>query len=173
MFMQIKRLVFGQEVTIDLTEGEILDAYYEAQRYNVREMLNERLMQETDIIKEIPAELFGKMVTEVMEEVEAMDEHMGSNIFPAMNAVIEKHKEELKPEEPFGLFEIECTQTRKKKWTVRAKNADDADRIFAEWREHHIREYDEEMADAELDDDDIDTAYACEGNPEYADITVE
>lgn len=173
MIMQIKRNILGTDVVIDLTEGEILDAHYEAERYNTREMLNERLMQEENIIDEIPAELFGKMVDEVMQEKDAMDENIVNNIFPAMNAVIEKHKDELKKEEPCGLFEIECVQTRKRTWTVRAKNADDADRIFEEWREHHMKEYDYEMADAELDDDDIGSAYACEGDPEYADITVE
>ena len=174
MFMQIKRMVFGQEVMIDLTDGEILDAKYEADRYNARELLNERLMQEENIKDELPADLFGRMVDAVVREKDAMDNNMGDNLSPAVNAVIEKYAEELKPykEEPWGLFEIECKQTRTKTWTIRAKNADDADRIFAEWRENHTREYDEEMADAELDDD-IDTAYACEGNPEYADITVE
>lgn len=173
MIMQIKRNILGTDVVIDLTEGEILDAHYEAERYNTREMLNERLMQEENIIDEIPAELFGKMVDEVMQEKDAMDENMGSNIFPAMTAVIEKHKDELKKEEPWGLFEIECTQTRKVAWTIRAKSDDDAERIFEEWREHHIREYDDAFADADVDDEEIDSAYACEGNPEYADIIVE
>ena len=173
MIMQIKRNILGTEVTIDLTEGEILDAHYEAERYNTQEMLNERLMQEENIIDEIPPELFRQMVEEVMIEKDTMDSNMGSNIFPAMNAVIEKHKDELKKEEPWGLFEIECTQTKKVKFTVRAKNDDDADIIFAEWREHHIREYDDAFADAEVDDEEIDSAYACEGDPDYADITVE
>ena len=173
MMMQIKRMILGTEITIDLTDGEILDAHYEAERYNAREMLNEHLMQEDWIVDEIPAKLFGKMVDEVMQEKESMDNNMGDNIFPAMNAVIEKHKDELRKEEPWGLFEIECTQTRKVTWTIRAKSDDDAERIFEEWREHHIREYDDAFADAEVDDEEIDSAYACEGNPDYADITVE
>ena len=173
MMMQIKRNILGTDVTIDLTEGEILDAAYEADRYDTRELLNERLMQEENIIDDIPAELFGKMVDEVMKEKEVMDSNMGSNIFPAMDAVIAKHKDELRKEEPWGLFEIECTQTRKVTWTIRAKSDDDAERIFTEWREHHTREYDDAFIDAEIDDDNIDSAYACEGNPEYADIIVE
>lgn len=173
MIMQIKRNILGTDVVIDLTEGEILDAHYEAERYNTQEMLNERLMQEENIIDEIPPELFRQMVDEVMQEKDAMDSNMGSNIFPAMNAVIEKHKDELKKEEPWGLFEIECTQTRKVAWTIRAKSDDDAERIFEEWREHHILEYDMAFEDAEVSDDEIDSAYACEGNPEYADIIVE
>ena len=82
-------------------------------------------------------------------------------------------KDELKKEEPWGLFAIECTQTKKVTWTIRAKSDDDAERIFEEWRNHHIREYDDAFADADVDDEDIDSAYACEGNPEYADIIVE
>ena len=173
MIMQIKRNILGTDVVIDLTDGEILDAHYEAERYNTQEMLSERLMQEENIIDEIPPELFRQMVVEVMIEKDTMDSNMGSNIFPAMNAVIEKHKDELKKEEPWGLFEIECTQTRKVTWTIRAKSDDDAERIFKEWREHHIREYDDAFADADVDDEEIDSAYACEGNPEYADIIVE
>ena len=173
MIMQIKRNILGTDVVIDLTDGEILDAHYEAERYNTQEMLSERLMQEENIIDEIPPELFRQMVEEVMIEKDTMDSNMGSNIFPAMNAVIEKHKDELKKEEPWGLFEIECTQTRKVAWTIRAKSDDDAERIFKEWREHHIREYDMAFEDAEVSDDEIDSAYACEGNPEYADIIVE
>lgn len=172
MIMQIKRNILGTDVVIDLTDGEILDAHYEAERYNTREMLNVRLMQEENIIDEIPAELFGKMVDEVMQEKDAMDENMGSNIFPAMNAVIEKHKDELKKEEPWGLFEIECTQTRRRTFSVRAKSADDADRVFSEWRDRHISDYDNEMSDADAEDE-IDSAYACEGNPEYAEIIEE
>ena len=173
MIMQIKRNILGTDVLIDLTDGEILDAHYEAERYNTQEMLNERLMQEENIIDEIPDELFKQMVKETMDELASLNEHMGSNIFPAMDAVIARHKDELRKEEPWGLFEIECTQTKKVKFTVRAKNDDDADIIFAEWREHHIREYDDAFADAEVDDEEIDTAYACEGDPDYADITVE
>lgn len=173
MIMQIKRNILGTDVVIDLTDGEILDAHYEAERYNTQEMLNERLMQEENIIDEIPPELFRQMVKEVMDEKQAMDNNMGDNMFPAMNAVIEKHKDELRKEEPWGLFEIECTQTRKVTWTIRAKSDDDAERIFEEWREHHLREYDDAFADADVYDEEIDSAYACEGNPEYADIIVE
>ena len=173
MMMQIKRNFLGNEVVIDLTEGEILDAHYEAERYNAREMLNERLMQEENIIDEIPAELFGKMVDEVMQEKEAIDSNMGSNIFPAMEAVIEKHRDELKKEEPWELFEIEVTQTRVARWTIRAKSAEHADQIFEPWREKNTREYDDTLADSDIDDDDIGSAYACEGDPNYADINGE
>lgn len=173
MTMQIKRNILGTEVVIDLTEGEILDAHYEAERYNAREMLNERLMQEDGIIDDIPAELFGKMVDEVMQEKEAMDNNMGDNFYPAMSAVIEKHREELKKEEPWELFEIECTQTKTAKWTIRAKSAEHADQIFEAWREKHTREYDDEFADADVDDDDVGSAYSREGDPEYADINGE
>lgn len=173
MSMKITRNICGTDVEIELTMSELCEAFDEVRRYNTYEMLNERLMQEEGIKDEIPDELFEQMVKEVMEEQEGFDEHMGSNIFPAMNAVIEKHKDELKKEEPWGLFEIECTQTRKVAWTIRAKSDDDAERIFEEWREHHIREYDDAFADADVDDEEIDSAYACEGNPEYADIIEE
>ena len=172
MMMQIKRNILGTEVVIDLTDGEILDAHYEAERYNAREMLNERLMQEENIIDDIPAELFGKMVDEVMQEKDAMDSNMGSNIFPAMEAVIEKHRDELKKEEPWELFEIECRRITTKRFTVRAKDAEHADKIFSKWRERNIREYDDEMIDADVEDE-IESACACEGDPEYADINGE
>ena len=176
MNMQIKRNILGTEVTIDLTEGEILDAHYEAERYNARETLNERLMQEEGINKEIPAELFRQLVKEVMDEKSAMDNNMGDNLIPAINAVIEKHQEELNKykEEEWKLFEIECKQIKKKTYTIRAKNDEDAEKIFAEWREHHIVQYDNDMMDMDPDDDEIGSPYECEdGNPDYADITVE
>lgn len=131
MIMQIKRNILGMDVVIDLTEGEILDAHYEAERYNTREMLNERLMQEENIIDKIPPELFRQMVDEVMQEMDAMDENMGGNIFPAMNAVIEKHKDELKKEDMKN-FKVTITETYKASFLVEAETAEEAQRLFWE-----------------------------------------
>lgn len=92
----------------------------------------------------------------------------------AINAVIAKHGEELEPyKEKWKLYEIEVTQTRRRTWSVRAKSDESADRIFEEWRETHIREFDFEMEDSEIVDEDIESAYETEGNPDYADITEE
>ena len=178
MIMQIKRNILGTDVVIDLTEGEILDAHYEAERYNTREMLNERLMQEENIIDEIPAELFGKMVDEVMQEKDAMDENMGSNIFPAMNAVIEKHKDELKKEEQYKVFSKEVTLTMTHEYTIKAKNKEDAERIFNAWSESR-HGTDQMLCDLTEDvqyDGDWDYGYCYEDNqcdPDNADISEE
>ena len=135
MTMQIKRNILGTDVVIDLTDGELLDAHYEAERYNTREMLNERLLQEENIIDEIPPELFRQMVKEVMDEKQAMDNNMGDNMFPAMNAVIEKHKDELKKEEPYKVFSKEVTLMLTHEYTIKAKYKEDAERIFEAWSE--------------------------------------
>lgn len=173
MIMQIKRNILGTDVVIDLTEGEILDAHYEAERYNAQEMLTERLTQEENIIDDIPAELFSKMVDEVMKEKEAMDSNMGSNIFPAMNAVIEKHRDELKKEEPWKLFAVVYEQTKRHTFSVKAKNEEDAERIFNQWKDDHIYEFDNDMADEDVYDDEILYTEESTGNPDYADIREE
>lgn len=173
MVMQIKRNILGTDVVIDLTEGEILDAHYEAERYNAREMLSERLMQEENIIDDIPAELFGKMVDEVMKEKDALDEKMGSNIFPAMSAVIEKHRDELKKEDPWKLFDIVYEQTKRHTFSVKAKNEEDAERIFNQWKDNHTYEFDDDMADEDVYDDEILYTEESTGNPDYADISEE
>lgn len=173
MNMQIKRNILGTEVTIDLTEGEILDAHYEAERYNARETLNERLIQE--ITEELPAELFGRMVKEVMDEKELMDNNMGDHLIPAIEAVIRKHEEDLNKYriKPWKMYAIDVTQTKKRTYTVRAKDEADAEQIFNEWLDHHTDAFDYDMSEMDVDDTDIGSAYECEGNPDYADITVE
>lgn len=173
MVMQIKRNILGTEVVIDLTDGEILDAHYEAERYNAREMLSERLMQEENIIDDIPAELFGKMVDEVMKEKDALDGNMGSNIFPAMSAVIEKHRDELKKEDPWKLFDIVYEQTKRHTFSVKAKNEEDAERRFNQWKDNHTYEFDDDMADEDVYDDEILYTEESTGNPDYADISEE
>lgn len=180
MNMQIKRNILGTDVVIDLTDGEILDAHYEAERYNTREMLNERLMQEENIIDEIPPELFRQMVKEVMDEKQAMDNNMGSNIFPAMNAVIEKHKDELKKEEPYKVFSKEVTLTMTHEYTIRAKNKEDAERIFEAWSEsrHGIDQMISDLTDdAQYEGDwDYGSVYeedASVCDPDNADISEE
>ena len=180
MIMQIKRNILGTDVVIDLTDGEILDAHYEAERYNTREMLNERLMQEENIIDDIPAELFGKMVDEVMQEKNTMDSNMGSNIFPAMNAVIEKHKDELKKEEPYKVFSKEVTLTMTHEYTIKAKNEEDAERIFEAWLEskHGMNQMLCDLTENVKDEGDFDCGCAYEEDasvcdPDNAEISEE
>lgn len=178
MIMQIKRNILGTDVVIDLTEGEILDAHYEAERYNTQEMLNERLMQEENIIDEIPPELFRQMVKEVMDEKQAMDDNMGDNMFPAMNAVIEKHKDELKKEDPYKVFSKEVTLTLTHEYTIKAKNKEDAERIFEAWseRRHGIDQMISDFTEDVQYDGDWDYGCCYEDNmcdPDNAEISEE
>lgn len=169
--MKITRNICGTNVEIELTMTEALGAYDEMRKYNVREMLNERLMLETDIEGVIPKELFDKLVKEVMSEQDALDENMGSNVFPAMEAVIRKNADALGKykKEPYKLFEIEYVQTRKQIWSIRARNHEEADLIFHIWRDNHLDRYDADIADGDVEDT---CGYLKEvaGNPDTAEI---
>ena len=170
--MKIKRNILGAEIEIELTADEVRSAY-DAHQYELDEQeVNDALMTTCEY-DDIPADVL-KELTQMYRM--RMNDAGAPNAFSMANKIIEENRILLNPykkKEEWKVYEIEVTQTRKKTWTVRARNDEQAEEIFEEWRESHIREFDYEMSDAEIDDEETGSAYECEGDPEYADIIVE
>lgn len=170
--MKIIRNICGTDVEIELTLSEMVDAHYEVTKYDTEMLFNDRLMQEH--IGKLPTDVFNTLVKEVMDECDTMDENMGSNIFPAMNAVIEKNAGLLAQykDEPYLLYRMEGEYKKHIEYSVRAKNPEDASRIFFDWIENHTGQFDYDLNDID-GDIDWDEPYVCKGNPEHADIKEE
>ena len=149
----------------ELTGVELERAYNEyVERHDKDEVVRQLKDMEYEDLENIPEEIIADLASQVREKMEDYRDQ-------AIISVIQRNEELLAPyKEAWKLFEIECTQTRRRTFTVRAKNDDDADRIFEEWRDRNTRDYDYEMSDAEIDDEDIGTAYEVGGNPDYAEI---
>ena len=167
--MKITREILDTDVEIELTISEIMDCFDEMRLYNTKCMVENHL--EDQGYNDVPFELIQKLAKDVVEEKEAFDTNMGSNIFPAMDAVISKNAEELEKykAEPYKLFEIEYVQTRKRTWTIRARKREEADLIFHIWRDNHMDRYDDDIADGDVEDT-CGYLKEVEGNPDTAEI---
>ena len=86
---KIKRNVFGTEVEIELTLGEMNDCYDEIRKYNMREILNELLA--CDGYANVPKEIMESMVEDAVEE----QDESGDNVFTSIDTVFERRKDEL------------------------------------------------------------------------------
>ena len=167
--MKIKREILGQTIEIELTLTEVADAYEEARKSQIRDMLNDQLS--LNLYHDIPEETFEKLVDECNEEWYEIDADLGYNIYPAVKAVIEKNKGSLSryKDEPYKMYEIEGYYHKSITYTVKAKSEEDAERIFGQWKERNIEQLDMDIADI---DGELDWNFPeeCDGNPDYADI---
>lgn len=177
--MKISReiIISGQNIPFEfeLTGIELDRAYNEAQfLYDKNEVTT--YLEENGEYKrwaEIPDEKIAELAIAFRRHVEGLDETMGNNHIPALEAMVADHKAELEEyKENYKLFEITATQTRSFTWSIKAKDAKEAERIFADWRERNTCEYDDCLAEY-IDDDEIGDAEEVEGNPDYADIAEE
>lgn len=86
---KIKRNIFGTEVEIELTLGEMNDCYDKIREYNMREILNELLA--CDGFANVPKEIMESMVEDAVEE----QDESGDNVFTSIDTVFERRKDEL------------------------------------------------------------------------------
>lgn len=167
--MKITREILGTDVEIELTLSEMLNCREMMDLYDTFDMFGTHLFENGYV--DVPSEIIERLSKDVVEEKDAFDANMGSNIFPAMEAVIRKNADELGKykKDPYKLFEIEYIQTRKRTWTIRARNREEADLIFHIWRDNHMDRYDDDIADGDIDDT---CGYLKEvpGNPDTAEI---
>jgi hypothetical protein len=81
---KIKRNVFGTEVEIELTLGEMNDCYDKIREYNMREILNELLA--CDGCANVPKEIIDSVVQDALEE----QDESGDSVFTAIDTVYKK-----------------------------------------------------------------------------------
>ena len=81
---KIKRSIFGTEVEIELTLGEMNDCYDKIREYNMREILNELLA--CDGCENVPKEIIDSVVQDALEE----QDESGDSVFTAIDTVYKK-----------------------------------------------------------------------------------
>lgn len=154
-------------VEYDLTGIELERCFNEIQhRKDWDTVIAQLEKQGYEDIDGIPEATIEELTTQLRDKANTMMEDFAEH-------VIEVNEDELKPyKEKWKVYSKEVTLTLTKTYTVRAKNEEDADRIFDEWSENHggtienelfeeIYNGDWDIGDAEEEDDTL---------PDYADI---
>lgn len=173
----ITRNLMGNDVQITLTEQEMERIYEQVQfEYDKVEVMARLEESETDYdMDNIPDDLIDTLAKDFRERMTAIAETMGDGRFNAMENTFRAFKDELEEyEKKDKVFTVEVTLTMKKEYTVRAKDEDEAERIFTTWSERNSRQMTEDLTDdaeyiGEWDTDGFyeDGSY----DPEDADIS--
>lgn len=163
-------------VTYELTGIELEQAYNEYRHTKINNEICQNLeaREEGYVIEDIPEDLMEKIIRDVIHDLDdgALNATVASNI-NAYKGELEQYKKRWKA------YSVKVTATVTHEYTVRAEDEDDAERIFAEWSEHHSDEMARDLSDDLVDEVssvDIETDYPDEEpdfDPDNADITVE
>jgi len=172
----ITRNLMGNDITIKLTEQEMERIYEQVQLEYDKVEVKARL-EESEIdydMDEIPGDLIETLAKDFRERMTGIAETMGDGRIPAMENTFKAFKSELEEyEKKDKVFTVEVTLTMKKEYTVRAKDEDDAERIFTTWSERNSRQMTEDLTnDAEYIGEWDTDGYYEDGSydPENADI---
>lgn len=146
----ITRNLMGNDVQITLTEQEMERIYEQVQLEYDKVEVKARL-EESEIdydMDEIPDDLIETLAKDFRERMTAIAETMGDGRIPAMENTFKAFKDELEEyEKKDKVFTVEVTLTTRKEYTVRAKDENDAERIFTAWSERHSRQMTEDLTD--------------------------
>ena len=167
LIMKITRNFAGTSLEINLTEDECKKIYDEIQFKKDMAEVDDAIAV-TCQYNDIPEDVI-KELTQTFQ----MKKQKEDGTFALANRVVEENKillEPYKKEEEYYSYEIECTQTKTHTFTVRAKTAEEASLLFEKWRGKHLCEFDSEMADSDVDDEEISEACKGEGDPDEAEI---
>lgn len=153
--MEIKRSILGTDTTITLTAEELEKSWSEYVWEKTKgDIVNQLLdMEEFD---DVPDDLIEKIATEFLDDID------GTLRDEVMLKAIHKYDAELEQyKHYYKVFTVEVELRLRKEYTVRAKDEDDAERIFTDWSERHSRQMTEDLCDdAEyLGDWDVDGYY--------------
>lgn len=167
----IIRNIMGNDISINLTDDELREAYFayrlKIDKEAVIDFLNDC---DTDYdVDNIPEELIENIARKFRAYCVEMDESQKmESALMAFRTSLEEYEKKDK------VFTVEVTLTMKKEYTVRAKDEDEAERIFTTWSERNSRQMTEELTDdaeyiGEWDTDGFyeDGSY----DPEDADIS--
>lgn len=163
-------------VTYELTGIELEHAYNEYRHTMINNAICQSLKdrEENYVVEDIPEDLMDKIINGVEYDLDT------DALNDSVDAKITKYKGELEQyKKRWKAYSVRVTATVTHEYTVRAEDEDDAERIFAEWSEHHSDEMARDLSDDLVDEVssvDIETDYPDEEpdfDPDNADITVE
>lgn len=167
----IIRNIMGTDVTITPTIEEInkitTSARIENSVEDIRSMLAEKTDPEYDV-DNIPDELVEEIAKDYIERMNDLKETLMGKAIQAFRSQLEEYEKKDK------VFTVEVTLTMKKEYTVRAKDENDAERIFTAWSERNSRRMTDDLTDdAEyIGEWDTDGFYEDDSyDPEEADVS--
>lgn len=157
----------SQRVDYELTGVELERAYLEYQNQSDKAEVTARLKESGEYERwdEIPDEIISQMAEDFRTEMNTIADTMGDGRIPAMESVFRRHKEDLEEyKEKWKVFSKEVTLTLTHEYTIKAKNKEDADRIFGEWSEQsrNIDQMIEDLIEDARWDGDWDYGYTYE-----------
>ena len=165
----IIRNIMGNDVTITLTDEEIRKIARDMQLENDKAEVISRLENsdpEYDM-DEIPDDLIEEIAKGFRERMNDAEEYKMADALRAFSSQLEEYEKKDK------VFTVEVELTMRKQYTIRAKDEDDAERIFTAWSERNSRQMTEDLTeDAEYNGEwDTDGYYEDSSYyPEDADI---
>jgi len=165
----IIRNIMGNDVTITLTDEEIRKIARDMQLENDKAEVISRLENsdpEYDM-DEIPDDLIEEIAKGFRERMNDAEEYKMADTLRAFSSQLEEYEKKDK------VFTVEVELTMRKQYTIRAKDEDDAERIFTAWSERNSRQMTEDLTeDAEYNGEwDTDGYYEDSSYyPEDADI---
>ena len=163
----IRREIMGNFVNLELTDEEIrkiFDAELEKRTRN--ELTSVLEDNKYEAIEDIPESLIADMIRKFNEDDDNEAKWRG---------VIEYFSEELAEfKEKWKVFTKKVTMTVEKEYTIKARNEEEADKLFEAWSEKHSSEMVDDLTeDAEYNGEyDYDDAEESDeyGDPDYSDI---
>ena len=168
----------SQNVEYKLTGIELERAYreykYDEDERYVLAWLKENGYERWD---EIDAETVRDRIARYQQEREALDESMGTNQILAVEAMVNNEFKALLEQykEKWKVFGKEVTLTLTKEYTIKAKNKEDAERIFEAWSDsrHGMDQIMCELTEDVQYDGDAYEEDASVCDPDNADISEE
>ena len=164
---------------IELTDEELYEAYRTYQHKDDILVIKERLKDsgEYENWEEIPEDTIAELALKYREHMEGFALTMGDNSIPSFEATVKDYAEVLEQyKEKWMAFSKEVTLTLTHEYTIRAKNKEDAERIFESWSEHHVDQMVEDLTEDARWDGDWDYGYTYEDSytdPDNTDISEE
>lgn len=144
--MEIKRTMnigdVEQTLTYTLTSMEMGNAYSEARDEMIEKLMSEVLeSRDYENAEEIPARLIEDMKDNFRQELDR-------SARAVMEVVVDRYEDRLEEyKKKDKIFTVDVTLTMKKQYNIRAKDEEDAERIFTAWSERHSRLMTEELTD--------------------------
>lgn len=161
----------SQNTKYELTGIELERCYNEyVETKNKNEVIHQLKDLEYEDIDGIPEDIISDLASQMQEKLDnARDE--------IILKLIHDNEELLKPyKEKWKVFSKEVTLTLTHEYTIKAKNKEDADRIFESWSENNAYQMTEDLTGDAQWDGDWDYGYTYEDNctdPDCADISEE
>ena len=165
--MKISReiIINGQSQTVEyeLTGIELERCFNECQSAHDKAEIRRRLedLKYRNVPDDIVDDLASQFRTTIDDTLDDFVIHTVQN----NNVKLEKYG--------YKVFSVEVTRTIKHTYTIRARDEDDAERIYNEWADHHEDEIAYDMGNEYSEDETGWFEEKPDMNPDYADITEE